>query len=126
MTNEDIKKAVKKLGKLLNTNNRNGKVIFDPSSYDDINDMPVISIQGTSVMVDSVRIDRKGEEIWIVPVEGPYESIVFSIDELNTENENYNKEEIQELLANTYFETEESWEIGDFDDFLRADLKDFI
>lgn len=127
MTNEEFRNSVRKLGKLLTAKNGRGYVTFDPSSYDDINDIPVLLYQGVPYMVDSVQIDPKRDEMTVNLAEGPYSSIMFNIEETDNENDpDFDQENLAEIIRETYFGTEESWEIGDFEDFIMADIKEFI
>ena len=102
MTNREI---IAKLAKLLD-----GRTIyFDHKSYDDQEDIPYITIRGERRNVESVKITKyNGLIICCVGT-----TILYDTDEFVETEEVYN------LLQNMYYETNESYDIGDFEqDFL--------
>ena len=127
MTNQEFRAIIRKLGKLMTEKGKRGIVVFDPSSYDDINDIPVFLYQGAPYIVKSVEINTKSDELIIYFSEGPFHSITFPIASLDIEGESdYDPENIEEIIKETYYGTSQSWEIGDFEDFIEAELKEFI
>lgn len=127
MTNEEFKLTVRKLGKLLTPNGGMGHIEFEPSSYDDVNDIPVILYQGVPYIIKSIFIDRQKDELVVNLGEGPYSYIMFDIEEADFEdNIDFDSENISEILREAYYATSQSWEIGEFEDFLTADIKEYI
>lgn len=127
MTNEEFKLAARKLGKLLTANGGIARIEFDPSSYDDVNDIPVILYQGVPYRIESIFIDRQKDELIINLDEGPYSYIMFTIEEADFENNlDFDNENISDILRETYYATSQSWKIGEFEDFIMADIKEFI
>ena len=83
--------------------------------------------QGAPYIVNSVEINTKSDELIIYFSEGPFYSITFPIESLDIEeNTDYDRENMEELIKETYYGTSQSWEIGDFEDFIEAELKEFI
>ena len=127
MTNQEFRTIIRKLGRLMNAKGNRGIVVFDPSSYSDINDIPVLLYQGAPYIVNSVEINTKSDELIIYFSEGPFYSVTFQIASLDIEGESdYDPGNIEELVKETYYGTSLSWEIGDFEDFVEADLKEYI
>ena len=102
MTNREI------IAKLVNLLYKR-TIYFDHKSYDDQEDIPYITIRGERRNVESVTITKNnGLIICCVGV-----TILYDKDEFIETEEVYN------LLQNMYYETNESYDIGDFEqDFL--------
>lgn len=91
---------------------------FDFKSYDDENDIPRISDGGKWYKVESVRFNDEGDFFEITTDSFACGIGLYDITEEEF-NEGATEMGLYELLSDVYYETEESWEIGDFEtDFL--------
>jgi hypothetical protein len=105
-----------KLGEFLN-----GRTIyFDHKSYDLEEDIPHIIIDGTRENVQTAQFNEDGSILTIVTDSHEY-TLDFKDEDTPTEEILKESEEIglYDLFSDIFYETEESWEIGDFElDFL--------
>ena len=114
-----IIEEAKKLGTLFNERT----IFFDHKSYDDIEDIPHIFVDGKRYDVDNATFNADGTFLelsvidktsWSVSVYG----INFTTDEMS-ENE-YMKMGLDTLFRDIYYETPESYIIGDYEtEFLK-------
>lgn len=93
-----------------------GIVCFDWSSYDMEDDIPMIKIGGNEIKVEEFRVNYDGTEIVII---SGFDSYTLDLTNSPYSEEDYEDMGIYTLLNNVYYETDYSWEIGDFElDFL--------
>lgn len=112
-----IKEIVKKIADLLyNGSVKTGKVWFDSDSYDSEEDIPyLLNDKGKIIRIDWFFVNKEGTKI-IVTTE--------LCDEYTLNMSNFTENDLEaigmyELLSNVYYETNDSYEIGDFEnDFL--------
>jgi hypothetical protein len=106
-----------KLGEFLN-----GRTIyFDHKSYDLEEDIPHIIIDGKRENVHTAQFNEDGSTLIIVT--DSYEYTLGFYEDEDTTTEEILKEAdemgLYDLFSDIFYETEESWEIGDFElDFL--------
>ena len=114
----NTQEIVKKLAQLLYNEEEgyNGIVYFDWKTYDDENDIPHIIINGERVNIDEFRVNKDGTQISVISGDDIYT--------LNLTTSPFTEQEYEDmgmytLLNDVYYETDYSWEIGDFEiDFL--------
>ena len=114
----ETREIVKKLAELLYKDEGvyEGVVCFDHSSYDNDDDIPRLLIDGNEVLIDEFRVNTDGTEIVVISGNDIYT--------LDLATSPYSEEEYEDmgmytLLNSVYYETDYSWEIGDFEmDFL--------
>ena len=114
----DIKEIVKKIADLLHNGSvKTGKVWFDFDSYDMEEDIPyLLNDKGKIIRIEWFFVNKDGSEI-IVTTE--------HCDEYTLNMSNFTENDLEaigmyELLSNVYYETNDSYEIGDFEiDFLK-------
>lgn len=117
----NIKDIIKKVANLLYKDEDvyNGSVLFDFSSYDDENYIPYIIIDDRRVLVSEFFVNKKGNIIKITD----NKDNIFEFDINSMDNNSFEyfceKSFLYNLLSDVYYETDYSWEIGDFElDFL--------
>lgn len=111
-----IKEIAKKVSELVWTHEYNGVIYFEPSSYDLEEDIPHITIDDKRIIIDEVRFGKHTNDITIVSGDDSY---TLNFDTAPYTDEEYEDMGMYELLSDTYYNTAESWEIGDFElDFL--------
>jgi hypothetical protein len=114
-----ILEVAKKLGNLL----KGRTIYFDFKSYDNEEDIPHIFDGWTRCDVECVRFNDNGDFFEILTKSVSMGIGLYDIEENNLTEEEFEKEAeaigLYELLSDIYYETEESYEIGDFElDFL--------
>lgn len=105
-----------KLGEFLNERT----IYFDHKSYDLEEDIPHIIIDGKRENVQTAQFNEDGSILIIVTDSHEY-TLDFKSEDTTTEEILKEAEEIglYDLFSDIFYETEESWEIGDFElDFL--------
>lgn len=109
----NIIEIAKRLGEFLN-----GRTIyFDHKSYDFAEDIPHIIMDGKRENVLSIQFNDDGSFLNIETETYEY-GIGFYEDEDTTFEQILKEAEemgLYDLFSNIYYETEESWEIGDFE-----------
>lgn len=90
-----------------------GIVYFEPSSYDDINDMPKIKIFGDEVVVHEFRISRDGCEM---AVRSGMDVYCLNLLECSYTDEELVTMGLLDLLREVYYNTPLAEEYDDFDD----------
>lgn len=119
MTNTlKFRKELEKIAELLWSNGCSGVECFDHKSYDDETDIPHLDIDGERVLVDTFIINRDGSEFTIISGRDSY---ILDMDAIPSEwDDDYFIEiGLDTLLRDVYYETSESWEIGDYElDFI--------
>ena len=120
MTNTlKIRKELEKIAELLWNNGCDGIIHFDHKSYDDETDIPHLDIEGERVWVNTFVINRDGSQFTIISGDDYY---TLNMDAIPSEwdNDDYFIEVgLDVLLRDVYYETSESWEIGDYElDFI--------
>jgi hypothetical protein len=114
----ETREIVKKLAELLYKDEGvyDGAVCFDWSSYDLEEDIPNLTIDNKIVMIEEFRVNKEGTEISVINGNDKYTLDLTTSP--YTEKE-YNDMGMYALLNSVYYETDYSWEIGDFEiDFL--------
>lgn len=113
-----FKSIAKKLAILLK-----GRTIhFDHKSYDDGNDIPHIFVNGERYDIDSVKISKNGEYIECYgDYKGTGVDYTFGISVATLTETEMVGMDIYNFFQDIYYETEESGEIGDFEDDFLAD-----
>lgn len=116
----EIRKELKKIAELLWDNGENGVVCFDRSSYDLESDIPHLIIDGKYVVVDTFIINKDGSQFTVCD-EDERDSYTLDMDAIPTEwdDDYFIKVGLDALLRDVYYETKESYEIGDYEmDFI--------
>ena len=114
-----IRKEIEKIAELLWSNGCDGIIHFDHKSYDDQTLIPHIDIDGERVLVDTFIINRDGSQFTIISGRDSY---ILDMDAIASEwNDDYfDQIGMFELLQDVYYETTESYDIGDYEiDFLK-------
>ena len=114
-----IQKRLKEIANLLWENGYEGKVYFDHKSYDDENDIPRIKTGGEIVLVEQFSINKEGDIVSVTNENGDFYSMMITgwSDEWN--DSYYESVGLFDLLRDVYYETDESYEIGDYEmDFI--------
>ena len=115
-----VKEIAKKIADLLYLWEHNkGVIYFGFKTYEDINDIPTLLIDGELIYVDEFRISKNGKKIIIIDDECNEYTLDFDNipDEWN--DEYFDEIGMFELFRDVYYETENSWGIGDYEkDFL--------
>lgn len=108
----NTQEIVKKLAKLLYQDEGvyEGAVCFDWSSYDEEYEIPSICIDGNNVMVEEFQVNKEGTEIIITSGDDRY-----TLDLAAYTEQEYEEMGLYTLLNDVYYETDYSWEFGDFD-----------
>ena len=119
MTNTmEMRKELESIARLLWVGGYDGTIYFDHKSYDDETLIPHIDIDGERVLVDTFIINRDGSQFTIISGRDSY---ILDMDAIPSEwDDDYFIEiGLDTLLRDVYYETSESWEIGDYElDFL--------
>jgi hypothetical protein len=113
-----IRDIVKKLANLLYKDEGayEGVVCFDWSSYDFDEDIPYITIDGKEFQVEVFSVNETGTEI---TVSNNYDKYIIDLSDETLTEEKCDDMGIYTLLSSVYYETDYSWEFGDFEtDFL--------
>lgn len=93
-----------------------GVVCFDHKSYDYEFDIPYLIIDGDKKLIDEFRINHDATEIVVI---SGYDMFTLFIPTCTFTDDDFDKMGMLDLLRNVFYETEYSWQIGDFeDDFL--------
>ena len=93
-----------------------GVVCFDHKSYDFDIDIPSIIINDEKRLVDEFRINYDATEIVVI---SGNDMFTLYIPTCTFTDDDFDKMGMLDLLRDVYYETEYSFEIGDFeDDFL--------
>lgn len=123
-----------RIAELLWKDGGRGDIAFDPRSYDNPDDMPHLVIYGKRHDIVSLNISKDGGRVTATTYDrdtNTYRDYTFCTDfACDTDREladNVDDHEavlekmgVRDLLCDAYYETEESWEIGDFEtDFLK-------
>ena len=114
----NTQEIVKKLAELLYKDEGvyDGVVYFDWSSYDLDEDIPNLTIDNKIVQIEEFRVNKEGTQIAVINGNDNY--ILDLTTNPFTEQE-YEDMGMYTLLNSVYYETDYSWEIGDFEnDFL--------
>lgn len=107
----------------------NGKTItFDHKSYDDVNDIPHLMVDGIRFNVETAKFNEYGKFLEVTGSTDMNPCSLAGMGITFVEDENLTEELIEteckemgmyELFSNIYYETNESNDIGDFEiDFL--------
>lgn len=114
----EIEKRLKEIASLLWDNGYDGKVCFDHKSYDDETLIPHIDIDGERVLVETFLINREGNQLTLISDDDSY---ILDIDAIPSEwdDDFFIEIGLDAILRDVYYETKESWEIGDYElDFI--------
>ena len=114
----ETREIVKKLAELLYKDEGvyDGVVCFDWSSYDFEEDIPNLTIDNKIVQIEEFRVNKEGTQIAVISGNDNY--ILDLTTNPFTEQE-YEDMGMYTLLNSVYYETDYSWDIGDFEnDFL--------
>lgn len=90
-----------------------GIVYFEPSTYDDVNDMPKVKISGDEVVVHEFRVSRDGCEI---AVRSDMNWYCLTLLGCLYTDEGLLAMGLLDLLREVYYNTPLAEEYGDFDD----------
>lgn len=117
----ETKEIVKKIAELLYKDEGvyNGVVCFDHSSYDNALDIPSINIDGELVLIEEFRVSKDGNIVTVIDDDG--NAYTVNLDNIPEEwdDEYFERIGFDTLLRDVFYETDYSWEIGDFEiDFL--------
>ena len=115
MTTQEITKKIADLLYDEQYCNYNGNVYFDFSSYDDDSLIPYTYIDGEKELINHFWTNNDGTTISISLANGEhYDANLNELDEQTMEDMR-----LLDILRDVYYQTEQSWEIGDFElDFL--------
>lgn len=112
-----IREEIKKIAKLIN-----GRTIyFDHKSYDFAEDIPHLILEGKRNNINSVSIGLDGLTMNVVCGDIEYGLVFYEEGKWTFADIDKELEDIgmDRFLRDIYYETNESWEIGDYeDDFL--------
>lgn len=114
----NTQEIVKKLAELLYMENSlyNGVIHFDWSSYDFDGDIPTIKIDDKFIKIEEFRVNKEGTEIVVISGNDSY---TLNLTTSPYTEQDYEDMGMYEFLSSVYYETDYSWEIGDFEiDFL--------
>ena len=122
----NTQEIVKKLAELLYKDEGvyDGAVCFDWASYDLDEDIPYLIIKGERIKIEEFNVNKEGNIIKVLR-----HNDLFLIDEwtLNLDECTFTEQDFEDmgmyaLLNSVYYETDYSWELGDFEiDFLGID-----
>ena len=102
----DIREVYQRVRNYLIKTHGSAKVDFDFKSYDDENDIPTITFRGEKRRVCSFEA-RSDDTIFLVL--SPYwHQTALRVEDID-------EKELYDLLADVFYETNESWEVGDFE-----------
>lgn len=111
----EIKKRLKEIAELLWANGYKGTICFDHKSYDDEDDIPRLRFGRKTFLVVMFNINSEGDRILIIDNNGktcPMMTSDWSDDWSDSYCESIG---LFALLREVYYETKESWEIGDYE-----------
>ena len=114
----NTQEIVKKLAELLYMENSlyNGVIHFDWSSYEFDGDIPTLKIDNKFVKIEEFRVNKEGTEIVVISGNDSY---TLNLTTSPYTVQDYEDMGMYEFLSSVYYETDNSWEIGDFEiDFL--------
>ena len=114
----NTQEIVKKLAELLYMENSlyNGVIYFDWSSYDFDSDIPTLKIDDKFIKIEEFRVNKEGTEIVVISGDDSY---TLNLTTSPYTEQDYEDMGMYEFLSNVYYETDNSWDIGDFEiDFL--------
>jgi hypothetical protein len=114
----NTQEIVKKLAELLYKDDGvyEGVVYFDWSSYEFDSDIPTIKIDDKFIKIEEFRVNKEGTEIVVI---SDNDSYTLDLTRTTYTEQDFEDMGMYEFLSNVYYETEHSWEIGDFEiDFL--------
>lgn len=114
----NTQEIVKKLAELLYMENSlyNGVIHFDWSSYEFDGDIPTLKIDDRFIKFEEFRVNKEGTEIVVICGDDSY---TLDLTKTSYTEQDFEDMGMYEFLSNVYYETEHSWEIGDFEiDFL--------
>ena len=114
----NTQEIVKKLAELLYKDKGvyEGVVYFDWSSYDFDEDIPNLIINNKIVKIEEFRVNKEGTEIIVISGDDKY---TLDLTTSPFTEQEYEDMGMYALLNSVYYETDYSWEIGDFEmDFL--------
>ena len=112
----ETREIVKKLAELLYKDEGvyDGVVCFDWSSYEYEDDIPHIILDNKLIKIEEFQVNKEGNKIIIYTDDNKY---VLNLEMFN-END-FKNMGMGSLLIDIYYETDYSWEFGDFEiDFL--------
>ena len=113
-----IRTELEKIAKLLN-DEYEGTICFDHSSYDDELDIPSIDVDGERVLVEQVFVNEDASVLTIVDSEGNTYTCNFNDIPEEWDDDYFCEIGLDVLLRDIYYETNASYEIGDYElDFL--------
>lgn len=110
----EINKHLQSISGLLWANDYDGVVHFDHKSYDFSEDIPHLLIDGKRVLIDKFFISKGGDFI------GIWSGNDYYTLDMNYLPEDWNDTTFEDmglfdLLQDVFYETEMSWEIGDYE-----------
>ena len=117
----ETREIVKKLAELLYKDEGvyDGAVCFDWSSYDLDEDIPYLIINGERIKIEEFKVNKEGTEIIVISGDDKY---TLDLTTSPFTEQEYEDMGMYALLNSVYYETDYSWEIGDFEiDFLGID-----
>lgn len=112
-------KRLTEIANLLWDNGYNGRICFDHKSYDFEGDIPRIKVGGKIVLVSEFIINRPADIISVVGSNGDFFSLCINSISNEWDDDYYESIGLFELLQYVYYETKESFDIGDYElDFI--------
>ena len=114
----NTQEIVKKLAELLYKDEGvyNGVVCFDWSAYDFEEDIPNLTIDNKIVQIEEFRVNKEGTQIAVISGNDNY---ILDLTTSPFTEQEYEDMGMYTLLNSVYYETDYSWDIGDFEiDFL--------
>lgn len=110
----ETREIVKKLAELLYKDEGvyDGAVCFDWSSYDFDEDIPNLIINNKNVKIDEFKVNKDGTEIIVISGDDKY---TLDLTMSPFTEQDYEDMGMYTLLNSVYYETDYSWEIGDFE-----------
>lgn len=114
----NTQEIVKKLAELLYKDEGvyDGAVCFDWSSYDFEEDIPNLTIDNKIVKIEEFRVNKEGNQIALISGNDNY---ILDLTTSPFTEQEYEDMGMYTLLNCVYYETDYSWDIGDFElDFL--------
>ena len=112
----ETKKIAKQMWGLVGNN----VIYFDHKSYDYQEDIPFVNIGGNKYLVDSARLDNGGMFLEIISNDDKFTLDLSNLPKSYTDDFLLNECNLYALFMDMYYETEQSYEIGDFEmDFLK-------
>ena len=115
-----IRKELAMIADYLWANGYNGIIYFDHKSYDDNRDIPHLLIDAELVYVYKFYINREVTLMQITDDENNLYTLDLTALPEEWDDEYFDQIGMFELLQDVYYETTESYEIGDYEiDFLK-------